>query len=471
MPSRLYPFLSFLCFLVGGCATAPKEVREQLPVAVPSAWSVERQEGALSEDWLNDFDSPILKTLVVKALQHNYDLQAVASRLLISAAEVTIAGADRLPEVSASIDGLRRKQNFIGFPTSGTTGDQEVVSTTVNAWEWGLDLSWEIDVWGRLRDRKSAAIGYFQAMQADLRGAQLSLAAQTVQSWFHAIEARLRLNLLQATRTNFQHQTRVIEERFKRGLNPALDLRLARSQARAAEGAVARGQAVLDERVRALEVLLGEYPSEHMTLVERLPTLYRPVPAGLPSELLTRRPDIKAAERRLAAANLSVREARKALLPSIRLTGMSGIRSDELTDLLDSDFSIWNVAGHLVQPIFQGRRLMAGVKRARAVRQERLAEYAATVLEAFREVETALAAETFLNEQEKRLKEAAEESLAAEKIDWGRYQKGLTTLVTALESQRSAFQAQSDHLASQLSRLNNRVNLYLALGGNFELNR
>jgi len=191
------------------------------------------------------------------------------------------------------------------------------------------------------------------------------------------------------------------------------------------------------------------------------------VPAGLPAELLARRPDLVAAERRLAAAGLSVDEARAARLPRISLTGSAGRSSQELEDLLDEDFTVWSLAANLLQPIFQGGRLAAAVDLAEARRREALAGWVSAALAAFGEVEQALAADAFLLARLAALEEAAEQALAARELSEERYLAGLAPYLSVLESQRQALAAESELLAARRGRLDARVDLHLALGGGF----
>jgi outer membrane protein TolC len=189
----------------------------------------------------------------------------------------------------------------------------------------------------------------------------------------------------------------------------------------------------------------------------------------LPSDLLHRRPDLIAAERQLAASLERVKIAKKDLLPTISLSSSTGTSSGELRDILDPDLLIWNIAGNLTQPIFQGGRLLAGIDLANANSRSALANYAQVALNAFRELESLLAAEGFLQDELSASEQAAIESVAAEELAWQQYQRGLVDIITVLESQRRAFTAQSSLLSVMNNRLANRINLYLALGGNFAL--
>ena len=215
-------------------------------------------------------------------------------------------------------------------------------------------------------------------------------------------------------------------------------------------------------------MILGRYPSDQLALNPELPALKRGVPAGLPSLLLSRRPDLVAAERRLAASDQRLLEARKSLLPSISLTASGGASTSELRDLLDPEQTVWNLAGNLAQPLFQSGRLLNDVKRSRANREEAIMVYGQTVLQAFLEVEDALAAENYLAAQEIALRSSAEESIEAEKLALEEYGKGLAGIITVLESQRRSFNAQSSLIQVSSQRLQNRLDLYLALGGDFD---
>ncbi len=222
-----------------------------------------------------------------------------------------------------------------------------------------------------------------------------------------------------------------------------------------------------DEEVRRLEVMMGHYPSYQIVLASELPIIVQSVPSGLPVELLKRRPDIRAAESRLAAADNRVKVSKKNKLPALRLTASGGTSTNELTEILNTEFKTWGLFGNLIQPLIQGGRIAANINRSQAIRAQTLADYEQIVLKAFREVESTLAAEVYLKEQEAALGDGALEALEAERLAWNQYQKGLIDVVTVLESQRRAFDSKRQLLQISNQRLQNRINLYLALGGDF----
>jgi NodT family efflux transporter outer membrane factor (OMF) lipoprotein len=244
-----------------------------------------------------------------------------------------------------------------------------------------------------------------------------------------------------------------------------LDVHLGRSSQATAEAVLYQRQRQLDGVLRQLEILLGRYPAGATELATELPAVPPPVPAGLPANLVARRPDLVAAERRLAAADARLVVARKALYPRISLTASGGQSSSALGDLLDGDFSVWNLVGNISQPLFQGGRLRGGVDLAQAGTEQALAQYADSVLRAYAEVESALAAAQLLAQQEAAVATAARAAGAARRLAAERYSKGLADLITVLEAQRRAFEAESQLLAVRRQRLQARLDLHLALGG------
>ncbi len=457
---------TFLLVAALGCASVPKVTEPQLEWELPSNWQTVHAGGKVDSLWWTNLADSTLLALIDEAVTTNWDLRLAASRMTAATAQARIAGAPLWPQLQATGTTSRRRQNFIGFPIPGGGGDVLTSTTTNNG--VSLNLSWEIDLWGRLRAGEAAALAEVMASSADLRAARLSLAAQTARGYFAVIEARTQAELARETLDNQRLAYAQIRERYERGLRPSLDLRLGRSSTATAQAALHQRDQTLDFARRQLESLLGRYPGASLRASAQLPQLNEQVPVGLPSELIRRRPDLVAAERRLAAADARLVQARRALYPSISLTASSGRSSEELADLLKGDFSVWNLAANLTQPLFQGGRLRGGVEMAEANVDGAIAAFAQSVLRALGEVEVALAAEGYLALQEAALAISAEEALAARRLAEDRYQRGLSDLITMLDSQRRAFDAQSRFIAVRRQRLDNRLDLHLALGGGFE---
>ncbi len=407
-----------------------------------------------------------LTAVVTEALQANFDLQASAARLQTSLASLSGSAAPRAPQLGGSAGASRRRSN------ANFGGPAGVVSQENNQFGVGLDVSWELDVWGRLAATQRADLGAAQASWSDFQAARISLAGRTASAWLAVTAAKSQLALAEETATSFTTTLALIERRFERGTVSSLDVRLARAQTEAALSQVAARRNALQREHRFLAVLMGRYPrslSDDPQRVAELPELPPQPPTGMPSDLLTRRPDLVAAERRLAAQSERVFAARRAFLPAISLSASAGQSSQELEDLLDSNFSVWTLAANLVQPIFQGGRLRANFARQSALATESLANYGQVALNAFREVETALAAESHLREQVTRTRQAQAESQAAFDLATGQYERGLVDIITVLDTQRRAFADRSSLIEVQRALLDNRLALHLALGGGFTI--
>jgi outer membrane protein, multidrug efflux system len=447
------------------CASAPgsRPGSGPAPVAVPTTWVTEADTAAVNSGWWRAFDDTLASQLVQEALTNNHSVRLAATNVAAARAQADIAGAGQWPQVSATGSGTWAKRSNIGFPGAGG----QVQATTSTTWSGAAAVTWELDLWGRLRANQAAALGDLQAAQADWRGAQLSLAAQTLRTYFACVEARRQVDLAQATVESYGISRQQVQSRYERGLRPTLDLLLSRTSLSTAESRLHQRRQQLDAATRQLEILVGRYPSGALESASHLPALRHSVPAGLPADLISRRPDLAAAERRLAASDARLTEARRALYPRISLTASGGRSSGALADLLDGDFSVWNLVGNISQPLFQGGRLRAGVDLVQAGADRALLSYAQSALRAFAEVESGLAAEGMLADQEEALRAASRESADARVLAEQRYAKGLTDLLTLLLAQRTAFDAESRLITVQRQRLDTRINLHLALGGTF----
>lgn len=467
MQARL-KYLSAAILMVWLFSCTPSSSRRSIEadLELPGNWAAQPlTESADDTLWWSVFGDDSLKQILSEAFQHNYDLQIAAANLNGAAARAKIAGAPLWPQINAGASALRRKQNFIGLPIPTPGGG--VLTDTSNTFGVSLDVSWEVDLWGRIRSDRLAALATMQAGSADYQAARLSLSGQISKLWFSAIEAGRQVELALATVENFQLTHQQVERRYQSGLVSSLDMRLSMTSLANARANLSLQRARFDSTVRQLEILLGRYPAAALTVSRQLPDLQAEIPGGLPSDLLSRRPDLIAAERRLLAADASLAGAKRALLPQIRLTGSLGTSSDEVNSILNGDFSIWSVAGSILQPLFQGGRLRANIKLAGSQVDANRALYLKTILTAFAEVETALANQRFLAEREAALQVAVEQAVAARELAEAQYSRGISNFLNMLEAQRSAFQNESQLISVRRERLASRVDLHIALGGGF----
>ncbi len=460
--------LSAAVLLATACVQSPAVQQRPLDVQPPERWSTATQAGGEPLGaWWEQYGDTQLGELIELALANNNDLRAAAYRVDRVAAAGRIAAADLKPTIGIGLAAQRQEQVFVGLPIPGVPN---VLSSTSTQFSLTLETSWEADLWGRLRAGTRAALAEVQASQADLRGAQLSLSGQTAKLWFAVAEARQQLDLTRESVETFSTSTELVRSRYESGVRPSIDLRLALSNQYGAEALVAVAENGLDAALRRLETLLGQYPSASLLdrfSVDRVPDLPPPVPVGLPSELVSRRPDLVAAERRLTAADQRLLVAQRSRYPRFALTARGGSVSDQLGDLIDGDFSVWALVGNLTAPLFQAGRLKAGVDQAEATGNEALALYAGQVLRAYAEVETALAAEQRLRVQETLLRATAEQLEGARGLAETRYARGVGDYLTVLESQTRALNARIAWIRVRRELLTNRVDLHLALGGGF----
>lgn len=466
-------FVLLSCFvaLLGCSLTSVSQTDvESLTVEIPSSWGQQPLASqGLQDNWLQEMGGENLVGLVEEALANNPDLVAAESRLQQAKAQARIANSADLPKLSAVFQGQRQRQNFVGFPDFGGGGSSVLVNRS-NQFRLATDVQWELDLWGRIRAGKRAALAEVEASQADLTAAEMSLAAEVARAWFAVAEALLLEELAQESYATFQETERIVSRRFELGDDRAASsaqVRLARTDVASAEASLHEYGRLTDVAKRRLEILLGRYPSGEVAAAPSLPDVGGRPPAGLPSELLLRRPDILAAERRFVAATQRVEEARKAQFPSLALTSSLGTSTDDLEQLLNSTFGVWSLAAGVTQPIWRGGEIRAHFASRQAAEKQALSQLQKTVLAAFAEVENALAAETWLANQHRSLLQAvnlSEEAFHAAQED---YRQGRGDILTLLQSQRLQLQLRSQLITLNKARLENRIYLHLALGGDF----
>jgi NodT family efflux transporter outer membrane factor (OMF) lipoprotein len=447
--------LSVLLIGMGGCKTPPQRHMEDAGAKIPSHWSGASEYGQpVPEHWVEAFGDPDLSALVHSALAENYDLKAAVARVDAAVAEARIEGSGLWPQIFFNADHQQVQIRDAGFGSARFGVFQALFS-----------LSWELDVWGRIRDARQAALLEAGAVASDLNGARLSLAARVAQSYFDLAEARLQSEVAEQSVKDRRTIVQLVRGRFARGITNALDLRLALTDLATAEAQLTQTRNQIQLVNRRLEVLLGRYPGGRLTEALALPEPPPGLPAGLPSELLARRPDLIAAFDRLLAADSRVESVRKLLLPRVVLTAAGGMRSTALTDLVDPRALAWNVVIGMMQPLFTGGRIRGEINLNEARVDEAINLYKNTALNAFREAEQVLAADEWLREQEKALRQAVEQTEASRRLAIYSYQLGIIEILTLLDSYRSTLNAQSAHISVKRQLLTNRINLYLALGG------
>ena len=449
---------------VGGCAHPPEHSKIDVPFEVPNDWTAQALgEGEIDDEWWRAFGDARLDALVDEALRSNPDLAGALFRVDQAIAIARIAGADELPQVGFAGNASRSKSLFFA-PFNDGPAPQRLTLHNIS-----FDLRWELDVWGRVRAGHSAALADAEAAEAAFHGARLSLIGQVVTTYLAVVDLTEQVRIASANLDDASTTADRIEERYQGGLRTALDLKLIRTDEAQTRATVAALERQLDVTRRQLEILVGRYPDGTIEVATALPEDSPAIPAGLPSDLVRRRPDVVQAERAFAAAEQREHEAWANRLPSFALTASAGTTSERLNDILDLDFSVWNVAGNVAAPIFQGGRLKADSDRAQAVASESLTNFVAVLLAAFAEVESAITAESQWVDQVDALETAVNEAEGGLTVSQDRYFSGVVDILSVLDARRRFFNAQSSLNSARLDRIRNLVDLYLALGGGFEI--
>ena len=408
------------------------------------------------DQWWRVFNDPELNELVDEVLKNNLDIKKATAAVLEVRAQLVATRADRFPQVDAEGRAQRQQQ------PKGTSSDR-----TITAYDLSLPASFEIDLWGRLARAEDAARANLLQAEADRRTVAQTVVAETVTLYLQMESLERAIDVDQKLIESFRRSLNLVENRYKRGLTSVLDVRQARRVLAGAEATLPSLRQDLGTTQQALAVLLGRYPETRPPRLQPEDYYKRldPVPPGLPSELLLRRPDIKAAEDQLIALNALVGVAKASRFPRIVLTGSYGYTSEDLDRLLKPESELWNIAAGITQPLFDAGKLQAAQRAAEARYQQGVAEYAKTVLSAFAEVEGAFLTR---EEQLKRREYVVTfllEAREAQRIAESRYEKGLVDFLTVLDTQRSRFEAERDLLEVDFTLMNNRVNLHRALGG------
>jgi len=452
MQFRTFLSAFVIALLTVGCATRLEEaptsdvvLQESLPdTEIAAEWIAPAGDtGDVDDEWLKTFNDPQLETLVAEALElQNPNLRILSAQVDRAEAAAALAGAALKPNVGLAA-GLSENVSDSG-PESTTSGASVVVS-------------WEADVWGRVQAGASAADENLRATVADFEYARQSLVANVAKSWYLAIELQGQESLAAEVVGIRSELLGIVETREELGAVSVQDVFIARSDLSAAEAVLRQTVGGQKESRRALEILLGRYPGAQIELAPALVPVPPAISTGLPSELLERRPDLQAAERRVAREFFLTEEARLASLPRFSLTAGAGLGD-----------AISSLAAGAVGPLYTGGAIEAQLAGATASQQAAIAAYGAAALNAFEEVETALTNELLLAEREQFLREVVSNDLQAYEIETIRYEEGATDLLSVSQMQSRWVAGRIALLRIQNERLAQRVNLHLALGGSFE---
>ncbi|MDX6767010.1 MAG: TolC family protein [Candidatus Methylacidiphilales bacterium] len=444
-----------LVLFLAGCAGAGREPvpRSDMAALAPAdGWKAGGGGDGIRTGWIADFGDPRLTALVAEGLDRNPDVLEASARLEAARAAAKRAGAALFPALDLNGAGDRRIP-FKGLP-----------SASVGA---SLDISWELDLWGRIASAKRGAGQQWRASASEYASARQSLAAQIAKSWFLAVEAGSQLDLARDFVASYTRTLAIVQSRADMGTVTQEDHALARADLATSQQSMQAAETAGRESVRSLEILLGRYPAAELKVADSLQAVPPPIPSGLPSEMLERRPDVVAAERQVAAAFQFTQSAAAARLPRLGLTGSLGSVSNALNSLTNPINAATTLGAALFQPLFDAGLRQSEFEEARAEQKAAVARYRAVALRAFQEVENGLDRESSLTGQEEKITEAVRNYGQARKTAEIRYQQGADSLFEVLAVQRQELQARTALIRLRGERLVQRTNLHLALGGDF----
>jgi len=451
--------LSLALFLLAGCTVGQDYVRPA--VDSPEAWRVNYDAAAETANtrWWELFDDPVLNGLIDTALRENKDIRIAAARVEEFAARVDIFRSGAYPQLSYDGEGSRNRDSrdaFDGVPT----GDRNFNNYSIAA-----NLSWELDLWGRIRRATEAARAELLAQEENRRAVILSLVSAVATSYVTLRQLDQQLEVSRETLADRSESLELFQMKFKGGVVSELEIAQVRTEYEQAAAAIPPLERSIALTENALSVLLGQNPGA-MLRGKTIDELALPaIPAGVPAQLLARRPDIRSAEQSLVAADARVDVARSQYFPTISLTGLFGYASDSLSDLLGNSANTWSVGGSALGPIFTGGRISAQVRASEAVQRQTLVGYLLTIQTAFREVDDAL-----VSVQKSREQLVAEGRRVAALSDYARlarlrYDEGYASYIEVLDAQRFLFDAELQYVAVQGDVYASLIGTYKAMGG------
>ncbi len=458
--------------LLAGAAEAQKKKKYQRP-AVETPATFRGAETAVSPDqasigdlkWFEVFKDEKLEELIRAAVIRNYDLRQASARINIERANLGLTRSNQFPQLGVGIDSTtaRTAQNGIAPITGQTKRTRTIGGVLLNL------LSFEIDVWGRLRQQTKAARAFVQASAEDRNAAQTTVVSDVATGYFNLLELDSELEIAKRTLSARENSLQIIKIREQGGIATMLEVRQAEELVYQASQTIPDAERQIEQTENLISLLTANNPGpvargRALTDQEELPL----VPAGLSSALLERRPDIRAAEQRLRADQALIRAAKAAYFPTISLTGLFGFQSNQLSSLFTGGGNTWSVAPQIVQPIFTAGRLKSNVRFEQAQQELALAQYEQTIQTSFREVSDALVERRKVKEIRQQQELLVATLRDRSRLAYVRYEGGVDSLLNALDADRELFVAELNLTQTRRNELLSLVQLYKALGGGWQ---
>ena len=448
---QLLPLLT--SFFLLACSNTSEVDKKLTNPSLPDNWQESKQALSVENNWLSQLDNPQVQQLVTKALAANHQFAMQAYALEIAEQQLIVSGSQLWPELDLSFRSGRSKDN---------QSDSYANSNSVN-----LNLSYELDIWGKLSAADQISNYNYLAQKATFEQYKQQLVVNVVTTWFQVIEADKLLKLYQNRVENSRQNLAIIEAGYNSGLTAALDVYLTRNDLNNELTRVSEQATIKTKLIRQLERLIGEYPKGELLVNANLPLLTNDIPLGLPSELISRKPELKASWYQLLSQDAGLAYAHKQRFPSIVLSGSVGDSTADIGDLLSGSSLAWSLLGSISAPIFNAGRLQANEEKARIELKQGEQLYLDTLYQAFSDVENAITTEKSLKHSYYTMLAAQDNAKIASTLSFEQYQSGLVSYTTVLDAQKRSFEAQTTLIKIKNQLIVNRINLHLSLGGDF----
>ena len=479
--SKSFIITAFIFLL--GCANNTSITVEDIDIDIPDRWQTTIPDyEPLTGKWWSMFNDPELEQFIDAILENSPNIKTIINNRKIALQNAKINGSGVFPTLNPSLNSSKSQQNLSGFgfgeffsnmngsqdSIGGGSSDNEVVTFDSESYGLSLNLQWEIDVWGRVLNGRRAAFKEYESLDYELSYLAYSTIVRSTQTYFQAIEASEQLKIAQESYESLVRIRDLVEDRFKRGIKSSLDFRLAETSVSTAKITIEDRKNQLHSLNRNLEIISGDYPAGILISNHELPDTIPEISAGIPADIITRRPDINALVLRVEAAGLNLSQAKRNLLPGLTLNGSVGTSAKKLEDILNDDNSVWSLSAGVVSPLFNGGKLKSAVKIQESVVENAKQELIQGLLLAFSEIETILYLEESIKVKLDAIRNAVSQSKSAYLLSTERYDKGVTTLESVLNSQRQYNEIRSRYLSLKRQRIENRLSLLLAIGGVYE---
>jgi NodT family efflux transporter outer membrane factor (OMF) lipoprotein len=424
-------------------------------IDLPVSWQGSEQQLSVEDNWLQKLENSQVQQLVSAALASNHQLKIQAYNVEIQKQQLIVSGSSLWPSLDLALRSGRSKNNTLNSYGSSSSID--------------LDLKYEIDLWGKLSAADQQANLTYLAEKANFEQRKQQLVVDVVTTWFSVVEAEKLLSLYENRVNNSRENLDIIESAYNSGLGAALDVYLTRNELNSELTRVSDQRSIRTQLLRKLERLVGDYPKGELSVEDELPLLTDSIPKGLPSDLISRKPELMSSWYQLLAKDSGLAYAHKQRFPSLSLTASIGDSGGNIDDLLSGSSLAWSLFGNLSAPLFNAGRLEANEEKSRLMLKQGEQQYLDTLYKAFAEVENAITEEKSLKQSYKSMLAAQENAKIAATLSFEQYQSGLVNYTTVLNAQTRSFDAQSTLIKIKNRLIANRVKLHLALGGDFSV--